>query len=99
VIWQAFARTLFESFVWLPARILAFAYIIVGNFSLGAKVFAEYLAAGVTYNQYILLRTVYVSLDKKTTEENLAVCDRLQRDTLILLLGVYGVLVILVWLI
>jgi hypothetical protein len=66
---SAFARTLLESTAWLPARVLAFAYIIVGNFSAGLKFMGEYLSAGTQYNQYILLRAVYLTIEKESITE------------------------------
>lgn len=92
-------QNMLESIVWAPARLLAFAYAVVGNFSKGMQVFSEYFGADTTYNQYILLQTVFVSVEDKAVENSLTSCARLQRDAQILLLAVYILIVVLTWLI
>jgi len=91
--------SLLESIAWAPARLLAFAYAVVGNFSKGMQVLSEFFGADTTYNQYILLQTVFVSVEDKTIEHSLLSCARVQRDAQIFLLGVYSLVVILTWLI
>lgn len=96
---QSLARSLVEGTVWVPARLLAFAYAVAGNFSKGIRIISEYFGADTNYNQYLLLLTVFVSAEEKPMEDSMAYCTRIQRDACILLLGVYAILVILTWII
>ena len=96
---QNLARGAVAGIDWAPVRLLAFAYAIAGNFSKGLRVVSEYFGADTHYNQYILLRTVFVSVEDETIENGLAHCIRIQRDACILLLGIYALLAVLTWLI
>lgn len=97
--WQMLARTWLEIACWLPARVLSFAYAVAGNFSQGLKIMAEFFAAGAQYNQYLLQNCALASLMRKDNENIQVNIDRLVRDALILLAGLYALAAMLGWLV
>ncbi len=94
---KALARPWLEALAWIPVRILAFAYAVAGDFSKGMKILSDYLMAGTPYNYFILQRTVLANFSLEKDQNMAAQCERLHRDAIILLLGLYAVAAILMW--
>ncbi|MCD6048212.1 MAG: hypothetical protein K0S08_1859 [Gammaproteobacteria bacterium] len=97
--WQNEARSWLEVLAWIPARILAFAYAVAGNFSQGLKVIGEFIGVGTRYNQYILQCCAMASVMQRGEDGVVANIQRLVRDALVLLTVLYLLLALLGWLI
>ena len=87
-----------ENLIWIPTRILGFAYCLVGNFKSSMKIFTDFFTADAIYNQFFLKIIARISI-KNPSMLNPADFMHLIRDALILLLGFYSLVAILFWII
>ena len=95
--WRLKARMALEVLAWIPARFLGLAYGLVGNMQAGLKMWGEVVAAGMPYNAFFLEACALSSLLVKSSETQESAFQRVQRDALILLLGVYSLMALLGW--
>lgn len=99
-LWQAWAKKAASMFEWLPARLLGFAYAIVGNFSATMTIWLDLLPAPSESNHYFLIQTLSraanltADIDAYKAQ---AIAQKLMRDALIVLAGIFAVLVMVVW--
>lgn len=90
--WQALAKQLVELAAWLPCRLTGLAYAFSGNIKATLKVWTELLTLDTPSNHAFLLHCAYAACQDSNSPK---AYQKLLRDSEILLLGLFAILVLL----